>query len=488
MVVSIATAVPVRAQELFRDLDVGRNCRKFAEDKARDSGAGFVLGHLYYAEDSATRRSTCGWSISSAWAAFTACRRQAEKDKLGAVCLPVVRHSAVVARSYADALSHAHASELEANDDPLRCGQEPGDRSSWLERGYCDLPRHGPGRAQGVIIWNHGISGTLVQHTAPPALAMRMLQTRGWDVLAIKRHNLGENAESYRRGEARTLEEVRAQRALGYRKVVVAGQSFGGRVALEIAGATGDVFAVVAFAPGMETVIGNTRDQAPTDRRLADAKVDRLVVVYPGNDTLFGNIDRGRTSRPILARRGKPYLLFDESAGLSGHGGGGGANFALRYGLCLARFLSATHVPAGRFDCGAADDAVNAARELLPPRPSALASSDGELFDGTWYGLLGETLVSVSPVRAPGSATPGVLFRWATSTGAGGAVYPAKSEAGQVTFTLPNRSIIAVRPGPRSAMTATWQGTDAGQSNFSAITGGAATKLQGELQRAPDDL
>ena len=96
--------------------------------------------------------------------------------------------------------------------------------------------------------------------------------------------------------------------------------------------------------------------------------------------------------------------------------------------------------------------------------------------------------MAVSPVRAPGSATTGVLFRWATSTGADGAVYPMKSESGQVTFTLPNRSIITMRRGPGSAMTATWQGTDAGQSNFSAITGGAATRLQGELQGGPDDL
>jgi hypothetical protein len=56
---------------------------------------------------------------------------------------------------------------------------------------------------------------------------------------------------------------------------------------------------------------------------------------------------------------------LDESAGLNGHGGGAGANFAL----------------GGRFDC------------------------------------------------SPG---PGVDC-WATSTGAGGAVYPVKSEAGQIT-------------------------------------------------------
>lgn len=484
-VACLATPGAVRAQELFSDLRIGRSCRTFLEQRVLDNGNGFVLGHLYYAEDSATNRSACGWSNTSPWQALNACQRQVEKDKLAAVCLPVVRHSVAIARSYADAMSRAEANDLEAAGDPLRCGQEPGDRWSWLERGYCDLPRHGPGKAQGVIIWNHGIAGTIVQHKAPPAHAMRMLQTRGWDVIAIKRHNLGENAQSYHRGEERTLEEVRAQRALGYKKVVVAGQSFGGRVALEVARATEDIFAIVAMAPGMETLMGNTRDQGPTDQRLAEAKAERLVVVYPAHDTLFGSVDRGRTSRPILARRGKPYLLFDESAGLRGHGGGGGATFALRYGLCLARFLSTADVPAGRFECNDSSDVITAVRELLPPRPPVLTPADSDAFAGTWYGLLGETLVAVSPVRAPGSAAPGVLYRSVSASNAAGVVYPMKVEHGVITFTLSNKSTITMRPATNGPMTVTWQTAQPGQSNFSSLTS-TITKLEGDFQRLPD--
>lgn len=485
LIAGLAIARPVPAQELFPDLAIGRSCRTFLEQRVLDNGNGFVLGHLYYAEDSATKRNACGWSNRSPLAAFNACRKQTEKGRLSAPCFPVVRDSIAIARSYADAMSRAPGSELGAAEDPLRCGQEPGDRWSWLERGYCDLPRHGPGKAHGVILWNHGIAGTTVQHTAPPAAAMRMLQTRGWDVIAIKRHNLGESAQSYRRGEERTLEEVRAQRALGYKKVVVAGQSFGGRVALEVARATEDIFAIVAMAPGMETTVGNTRDQAPTDQRIAEAKVERMVVVYPAHDTLFGSVDRGRTSRPILARRAKPYLLFDESAGLSGHGGGAGATFAMRYGLCLARFLSATEVPAGRFECNDASDVVTAVRELLPARPPVLAAADSESFAGTWYGLLGETLIAVSPVRAPGSAAPGVLYRSVSASGGSGAVHPMKVERGVITFNLANKSTVTMRPVATGSMAVTWQTAQPQQSNFSMLTT-TITKLEGDFQRLPD--
>ena len=59
---------------------------------------------------------------------------------------------------------------------------------------------------------------------------------------------------------------IKAQRERGYRRVVLAGQSFGGRVTLEV-GASIELFAAVAFAPGMENTVGNTRTQAQCSRR-----------------------------------------------------------------------------------------------------------------------------------------------------------------------------------------------------------------------------
>jgi len=140
--------------------------------------------------------------------------------------------------------------------DPLRCGQEAGSRFYWLEYGFCDMKIFGLEQARGVILWNHGIAGTQVQHAAPPALALRLLQARGWDVLKLNRHNLSEGADSYRRAGERVLEEIKTQRARGYRKIVIAGQSFGGRVALEVGTTSSDLFATIAMAPGMETTIG----------------------------------------------------------------------------------------------------------------------------------------------------------------------------------------------------------------------------------------
>src|SRR6188474_920631 len=130
-----------------------------------------------------------------------------------------------------------------ADAPDLRCGQEPGTRFFWTEWGFCDLEPHGPEKARGLVIWNHGISGTEVQYKAPPALAMRLLHARGWDIIKLNRNNLGGTTSPHlalARLKERNEAEIRVQLARGYRRVVLAGQSFGGYAALEAAAGSRD--------------------------------------------------------------------------------------------------------------------------------------------------------------------------------------------------------------------------------------------------------
>src|SRR4029079_2222031 len=112
-----------------------------------------------------------------------------------------------------------------AAGDDLACNQQPGNRYFWLERAFCDLPAHGPERAAGVVIWNHGISGTTQSWMAPAPPALRLLQARGWDVIMLKRHHAAESSgNTLYRTVTRTLEEAKALKKSGYRKVALAGQ------------------------------------------------------------------------------------------------------------------------------------------------------------------------------------------------------------------------------------------------------------------------
>jgi pimeloyl-ACP methyl ester carboxylesterase len=477
----VLLAAGTASADVTATLKISKSCREFLHRKMLgDPAAQLVLGQFYVAQDAPTGPSACAWHASSPYGAFAACTRDAQKRNVAAPCLPFVKDGQVVARSYAEARTRAgtNAWELTMASDPWRCGQEPGSRPSWLEHGFCDVNVHGPEKARGVVIWNHGLLRSVVQYTAPPALAMRLLHANGWDVVKINRNNLGEGPDSYRRGEIRTEEEIKAQRARGYRRIVLAGQSFGGRVALELA-TIPEVFASIAFAPGTETTVGNSRTQAPTDDRLRRATVERLAVVFPAGDELLGTVERGRTAGPVLAARGRPYLMLDETAPLTGHSGGTGGNFAFRYGRCLEQFISADTVAAGRVEC--APGGWQVARALLPSIPPdvRIADGTGDVPGGLWYGLVGEHIIAFAVVEA-GSARRSVLFAWVASASIrGGGVYDATMEGGVLTSVLPNKVVLTVKRRDARTLDVTWTPPPA-ETNF-GIVARRADPLQGEL-------
>lgn len=335
----------------------------------------------------------------------------------------------------------------------LSCNQEPGSRFYWVERAFCDLEMTGPAHAHGVVIWNHGISGTNPSWRVPAPPAFRLLQARGWDVIMLKRHHLAETMPGgpLTRTVQRTLEEVAAQKKLGYGKVVLAGQSFGGYVTLEAIDNCPDIFAAVAFAPGVRSTSAAARSDPTTiEQILQRARVGRLALVFPRNDALFGPILRGERAQPILARRELPYLMIDEASEISGHGGGVTGRFALRYGLCVADFLAAPQLPVGRFSCPPPEDAWSVVRELLMPAgaprpnlavdrstlPPALAS-----LAGPHWALLGDALVLVAPVADPRGLR--LLFR---STSSAGGVFDARIAGETMRAAVSGKAIVTLSP------------------------------------------
>lgn len=364
-----------------------------------------------------------------------------------------------------------------ADAPDLRCGQEPGTRFFWTEWGFCDLEPHGPEKARGLVIWNHGISGTAEQFKAPPAMALRLLHGRGWDIVKLNRNNLGEASRdlSLTRAVERNEAEIRDQLARGYRKVVLAGQSFGGYISLETAAGSRDVFGVVAMAPGITSRGGVDRlDTSVTERLIADVKARRLALVFPPGDTLFDNRVRGPGALRVLANRPAPYLVIDETAtAISGHGGGTGGRFALRYGRCLADFLSAADSPPpGRVGCSGGQEAAAARDLLMNPWPAAARPPrDGDALagflpppGGFWYGLVGETVVVVVVLRGEGDALR-VLYRAASPRVAGG-VHSARLEGDELRATLGSGSVpaIALRHTAGHALELHWTAADGGRT------------------------
>ena len=382
------------------DVALGPGCREeWTKYLARPSS-----GFFYYVEDPASGRNRCGAASAAGFdrypsrqqEAFTACQNAADEARIAAPCRLVARGRRIVARSYAE----AQPAEDFVTDPALRCDQGPRNRFFWTEIAFCDVPLHGPERAAGVVVWNHGISGNDVSYAAGVPVVFRLLQARGWDVIRLNRNNLAEDRNSLDRAAARLLEEVTAQRKHGYARVLVAGQSFGGLLALEAATKSRDVYAAVAFAPGLRPRSrAESFDPRVATWRLKSLVVERVAVVFPAHDDLFDNAVRGPDAAATLSRAGLPFWLVDETGGLSGHGGATGGVFALRYGMCLVEFLTAPQLPAGRFECRPPADEWAVARELLPrtPAPWRPMADEPDLpeslrgLTGTWYGTFQET-------------------------------------------------------------------------------------------------
>src|SRR5437763_6104879 len=116
----------------------------------------------------------------------------------------------------------------------LSCGAIPARAldAYWTEPAYPAYPAKGPGKALGLVIWNHGVDGQLPPYQGPPIPAIEGLAARGWDVIKLNRDPVWENSWSNagKRHVARVAEEVAAARRHGYRRIVVAGQSYGGAI------------------------------------------------------------------------------------------------------------------------------------------------------------------------------------------------------------------------------------------------------------------
>jgi hypothetical protein len=426
-------------------------------------------GHFFYVEDSESGKHQCGFSSedpgefdrypSSAQLAFTLCQNGAEERGIKARCELIAAGSKIVSRSYREAQEQGRstAGGQSLAPDPMRCGQLPFGRWSWTERAFCDMSWHGPGNARGVVIWNHGIYGNVPQHTAPVPPVFRLLQARGWDVMKISRNSLGEASENQSRYRAvqATLEQAAARKREGYARVILAGQSFGGLVTVEAGESARDLYAVIAMAPGIRG-LSATGSLNPADVNFSLAKItaERLVLVLPRDDAMFGGLERGPGAAKALAGRGGSFLLLDEKYDIVGHGGGTTGKFAIKYGSCVVRHLLDAEAGKGPIACQA-DPAQewSVARELLPKVPSGLKllrAADAlpqelRALAGSWWGILepaGEVvtfaLVDVDGVgrRAMFSSFSG----WRR-----GGLYDFSTDDGGVSFKLGDRGTVTVK-------------------------------------------
>ncbi|MFC0408946.1 alpha/beta fold hydrolase [Roseomonas elaeocarpi] len=212
---------------------------------------------------------------------------------------------------------------------------------------------HGPHAAAGVIVYSHGYGGPAADNRGNPTPAwLSAFNDLGWDVFRFDRAPGGDDLF---RAVAALKEAVPQLHAMGYRQVVLAGQSRGGWQSL-LAGAelpAEAVSAVIATAPAAHGTTDATHAGAREDweRLLAELPRGRLRVAVGlfDRDPFDPDPDwRAERLAEIGQERGAPTLALRPSRGrIEGHGGAGNLAFTGLYTGCFLALVLSPQPPEG---------------------------------------------------------------------------------------------------------------------------------------------
>ena len=220
-----------------------------------------------------------------------------------------------------------------------------------LAPAYPATPQFGPEKAIGAVIWNHGHSEGEDSKSPTPPYVWNLHQA-GWDTYRFDRMR---DSDTLPASTHRLVEEVDKLKQEGYRKVALAGQSFGAFIALMAAGESSKIDAVIATAPA---AFGNFSEYYdswrlnatrlyPLLERVQTAEV--VLFFFHGDD--FDPGGRGDASSNALARRGVPFAVFDQPRELTEHWAAGTEQFAQRCGGYITGFLNNSLEPNDGVEC-----------------------------------------------------------------------------------------------------------------------------------------
>jgi dienelactone hydrolase len=286
----------------------------------------------------------------------------------------------------------------------------------WREPAFADMPIRGPAAVHGALLYNHGrgvqrdgrfVAGDSFHLATYPYI--RLMLAGGWDGFRLNRRWAADREDDSIAALQREIQRLRAE---GYRRIVLAGQSYGAWLSVLAATREGNIHAIVVTAPGT----GHGTDSADAVNRNAQELVDYAnelkrtrvaMFLFEGDALDAAWLKRGERVRHVLERRGIPHMVVDRPEGFHGHSASSTSLFALRYGQCLARFVSPALLDRTTCDDLSLEEFVLRATKMdaKPVRdgPERLAP-----FLGRWLGEFGEAvrlfvpteIVSATQLRA----------------------------------------------------------------------------------------
>jgi pimeloyl-ACP methyl ester carboxylesterase len=197
----------------------------------------------------------------------------------------------------------------------------------------------GPQLATGLIVWSHGYqAGTNAANHSPQAWTGRFTRL-GYDLYRFDREWISDWAS-----DATALADAIAKaREMGYRRIVLAGQSAGAWVSLAALVRGAKVDGVISISAAHHGTVANM-----TDTKRARADWQHLVrAIKPGPSILLVSFAQdeydvgGRMddAADAFATSGVKAMIVDEPDGFKGHNAGIEFAFARKFGACIAAFI-----------------------------------------------------------------------------------------------------------------------------------------------------
>jgi hypothetical protein len=272
-------------------------------------------------------------------------------------------------------------------------------------------PTLGPEKAKGLVIWNHGRGETAASEKASP-LALYFGQ-QGWDVYTLYR---GWGNDDRTRALQIVQSGIEKAQSMGYKRIVLMGQSAGAYASIEAVRYGAAVDAVIATAPaahgGGSTPNNAWRQNDFTMRTIWEkyegAKARVAVAYFEGDDYYEAHAPniRGPWVSQTLSKYGVSHFVISQPGfgSLKGHGAGQTWNFARRFGPCIYVFVETGTAPS----CDDSPTTLATFRIAVPPEFPRQA---GDPIAGAWQGTWSHGRYTLLAFSSETSGTRKGLYR-----------------------------------------------------------------------------
>jgi hypothetical protein len=197
----------------------------------------------------------------------------------------------------------------------------------------------GPRAAAGLIVWSHGyLPGKDNTHSAPQGEVANFTKA-GYDLYRFDREWIHDWM-----GEAKTLADaVRQAKTMGYRRVILAGQSHGAWASLLAVELGAPADGVIAISPARHGEVKHMRDvslaRSDWQQLVRGIKRGPRVVVVIFKDDAYDVGGRTGDASVAFAASGVDSIVIAYPAGFSGHDAANNLAFPRKFGGCLHDFI-----------------------------------------------------------------------------------------------------------------------------------------------------